>query len=121
MAFVDTNPLAAGHVLIVPELHHPSLSSVPAITGCRVFVVAQAVAESIRRSGLRCEGINLFVADGQAAFQEVFHFHLHVLPRFAGDTFRIQADWSAHPARAELDRVAGLIRAALPDPFTTER
>jgi len=115
MAFMDTNPVTTGHVLIIPKLHHPSLSSVPAATGSRVFVAAQAVAAAIRRSGLRCAGINLFVADGQAAFQEVFHFHLHVFPRFAGDSFRIQADWSVHPMREELDRTAELIRVAMND------
>jgi len=115
MAFMDTNPVATGHVLIIAKRHHPSLSSVPATTGSRVFVVGQAVAAAIRRSGVRCEGITLFVADGRAAFQDVFHFHLHVFPRFVGDTFRIEADWSVHPAREELDRTAGLIRAALHD------
>jgi len=115
MAFMDTNPVTTGHVLIVPKLHHPSLSDVPRATGSRVFVVAQAVAAAIRRSEVRCEGINLFVADGQAAFQEVFHFHLHVFPRFVGDAFRIQADWSVHPAREELDRTAAQIQAAITD------
>ena len=116
MAFMDTNPVTTGHVLIIPKLHHPSLSNVPRATGSHVFVVAQGVAAAIRRSGVRCEGINLFVADGAAAFQEVFHFHMHVFPRFVGDTFRIQADWSVHPAREELDRTAELIRAAMNDP-----
>ena len=116
MAFMDTNPVTTGHVLVIPKLHHPYLSDVPKTTGSHVFVVAQGVAAAIRRSGVRCDGINLFAADGEAAFQEVFHFHMHVFPRFVGDTFRIQADWSVHPAREELDRTAELIRAAMNDP-----
>lgn len=116
LAFMDTNPVTTGHVLVIPKRHHPYLSDVPKTTGSHVFVVAQGVAAAIRRSGVRCEGINLFVADGQAAFQEVEHFHMHVFPRFVDDTFRIQADWSVHPAREELDRTAELIRAAMNDP-----
>ena len=56
-----------------------------------------------------CQGVNLFLADGEAAFQEVFHVHLHVIPRTAGDGFRIRAR-PRHPARAELDSVAGRVR-----------
>ena len=54
----------------------------------------------------------MFLADGEAAGQEVSHVHLHVFPRFKGDTVRIEADWSVHPARDELDRTANRIRAA---------
>jgi diadenosine tetraphosphate (Ap4A) HIT family hydrolase len=54
--------------------------------------------------------VNLFLADGEAAFQEVFHVHLHVIPRNPGDGFRIRAKWR-RPPRAELDSVAGRVRA----------
>jgi histidine triad (HIT) family protein len=80
------------------------------VTGARMFMVAMRLARALRASGLCCEGINLFLADGEAAFQEVFHTHLHVIPRFVGDTFRIDADWSSTPSRAELDDVATRIR-----------
>jgi histidine triad (HIT) family protein len=70
---------------------------------------------ALRRSGLRCEGVNLFLADGEAAFQDVFHLHLHLFPRFAGDQFTVSADWSVRPDRAELDTVAAMIRQAFPD------
>ena len=56
------------------------------------------------------KGSNLFLADGEAAFQEVFHTHLHVIPRFVGDTFRIDADWSITPSRPELDEIAAQVR-----------
>jgi len=64
----------------------------------------------IRKSGIRCEGINLFLADGEAAFQDVLHTHMHIIPRFEGDAFKISADWSSHPDRSELDRIAERIR-----------
>ena len=68
--------------------------------------------QAIRGSGVKCERINLFLADGEAAFQEIFHLHMHVFPRFEGDPFKLEADWSAKPPREELDRVAGIIKQA---------
>ncbi|WP_405885079.1 MULTISPECIES: HIT family protein [unclassified Streptomyces] len=72
----------------------------------------QVLARALRRSGLLCEGVNLFLADGEAAFQEVFHVHLHALPRFAGDPFRIDADWRVHE-RDQLDVTAAAVRDGL--------
>ena len=67
-----------------------------------LFRIAQRMAAAVRGSGLRCEGINLFLADGEAAGQDVFHVHLHVVPRFQGDAVVIDATFG-HPTRAELD------------------
>ncbi len=66
----------------------------------------------MRRTTLRCDGVNLFLADGEAAFQEIFHTHLHVFPRYAGDGFRIDADWRTRD-RPELDAFAEQVRAGL--------
>ena len=57
--------------------------------------------------------MNLFYADGEAAFQEVFHAHLHVFPRHAGDGFVISANWGSNPPRTELDANAAKVIAAL--------
>jgi len=70
------------------------------------------MAKALRHSGVQCEGINLFLADGEAAFQEVFHVHMHVFPRFEGDPFEIQANWQVKPSRQELDEIAARIRRA---------
>ena len=72
--------------------------------------VAMQLAQALRTSGLRCEGVNLFRADGEAAVQEDLHTHLHVISRFVGDTFRIDADWSITPSRTELDEIAAQVR-----------
>ena len=110
VAFLDISPVNAGHLLVVPRGHVATLAGLDAETGAHLFIVATRMAQAIRHSGVRCEGINLFLADGEAAFQEVFHVHLHVIPRFAGDAFRIVADWTAPPGREELDAVAAQIR-----------
>ena len=70
------------------------------------------MAKTLRHSDLQCEGINLFLADGEAAFQDVFHVHIHVFPRFQGDPFKIDANWEAKPSRQELDEIAQRIRRA---------
>ncbi|SDM29556.1 HIT domain-containing protein [Nonomuraea maritima] len=70
------------------------------------------VSVALRASGLRCDGVRLSLADGEAAGQEVFHVHLHVVPRYPGDGVVVTADWKKRP-RELLDRDAALIRAAL--------
>ena len=113
-AFMDTQPVNPGHVLIVPNAHASFLSSLDERTGAHLFVVGMRIAAALRRSGLRCEGINLFLADGEAAFQEVFHVHLHVIPRYTGDGFglRFGPHYGQRPRRAELDDAGTKIRIA---------
>ena len=113
LAFMDIDPVTAGHVLVVPKAHLPTLADLDDDVAAEMFAVARSVAGALRRSPLPSEGVNLFYADGEAAFQEVFHSHLHVFPRSAGDGFRISARWGSNPARAELDSQAEAIRAAL--------
>ncbi|HYO29771.1 MAG TPA: HIT family protein [Thermomicrobiales bacterium] len=113
VAFLDIRPVTPGHLLVIPKRHAAFLAEMEESEGARVFVVAMRLAAALRASGLRCEGVNLFLADGAAAFQEVFHAHLHVFPRFAGDAFKIDADWSVAPAREALDATAAEITRAL--------
>lgn len=113
VAFLDIGPVTPGHLMVVPRAHLPALADVDESIGAQMFNVAQRMAAALRGSGLRCDGINLFYADGEVAFQEIFHAHLHVFPRYDGDGFSIAADWENRPTRAELDRVGGQIRAAL--------
>jgi histidine triad (HIT) family protein len=112
LAFLDIHPVNTGHVLVIPKQHFTSLSKVPEPIGARLFTIAQRLAEAIRRSGVRCEGILLTLADGPAAGQEVLHCHVHIVPRFAGDKYQVSAEWST-PVRQDQDAVATQIRAAL--------
>ena len=110
LAFLDIQPVNPGHTLVIPKVHASSLADLKPETGAHMFRVAQQVAGALRRTGLRCEGVNLFLADGEAAFQDVFHAHLHIIPRYKGDDFKISADWSQHPSRAKLDEIAAQIK-----------
>jgi histidine triad (HIT) family protein len=112
MAFMDIRPVNSGHTLIIPKQHFTYMAEMDEETGAHLFKVTMRVERAIRNSGVRCEGTNLFLADGEAAFQEVFHLHMHVFPRFKGDPFKIDADWNVRPPRDELDRIAASIRGA---------
>ena len=71
------------------------------------------MARALRRSSMRCEGINLFVCDGEVAFQSVFHFHLHVIPRYAGDRWNINPESKEERERSLLDSDAQAIKNAI--------
>lgn len=112
-AFMDINPVTPGHVLVIPNQHAVGLSDLPEKDGEHIFAIAQKIAKRIKQSSLRCEGINLFLADGQAAGQEVFHVHLHVFPRFEGDGFglRFGPHYGKPVPRQQLDQIAAELRA----------
>lgn len=112
MAFMDTSPVTPGHVLVVPRHHAAGLLDLHPQTGAHIFQTGHRLANAMRRTALRCEGVNLFLADGEAAFQEIFHVHLHVFPRYQGDTFRIDADWQVRTLE-DLEESAVQIRSGL--------
>jgi histidine triad (HIT) family protein len=114
-AFLDIQPVNPGHVLIVPNQHAACLAELNEDTGAHMFRIAQRLAAALRRSAVKCEGVNFFLADGEAAFQDVFHVHLHVFPRFAGDGFDLELgpNYDNKPGRDELDEIAGNIRSVL--------
>lgn len=115
VAFMDIQPINPGHLLVVPVRHSAYLSELEAEEGARIFLVARRLASALRRSGVRCEGVNLFLADGEAAMQEVMHVHLHVVPRYENDGFgfKFPPGYSHKPERRELMEVAEKIRHGL--------
>jgi histidine triad (HIT) family protein len=117
-AFMDIQPVNPGHVLVAPNVHVDSLADLDPETGRHMFEVAQRIAQALRVSGLRCQGVNLFLADGAAAGQDVFHVHLHVIPRYRGDGFgfRFGPDYGKRPPRSELDSQAAQISGPLEGP-----
>jgi histidine triad (HIT) family protein len=109
---MDIQPINPGHALVIPNRHAGSLGEVDEHTAGHLFRLAQRVMVALRSSDLRCEGVNLLLADGAAAGQEVFHTHLHVIPRYPGDGFgfRFGSSYSVKPTRRELDEAAERIR-----------
>ena len=116
LAFMDIQPVNPGHVLIIPKRHAPFLADLDSTLGGQIFALGMRVAAALRTCGVRCEGVNFFLADREAAGQEVFHVHLHVFPRFAGDGFglKFNPNYFALPPRAQLDDITQGIRDAMP-------
>lgn len=114
-AFLDIQPVNAGHLLVVPRIHAEAMSDLASTTAQHMMEVAQRLIRGLRQTDSQCEGVNLFLADGDAAGQEVAHVHLHVIPRFRNDGFgfRFGPDYGKLPNREELDEVATAIRNAV--------
>ncbi|GIH22298.1 HIT family protein [Acrocarpospora phusangensis] len=112
IVLMDIAPVTPGHLLVIPRIHAVGLEDLDEATSTHVWKTGHRMGRALRRSGLRCDGITILLADGEAAFQEVFHFHLHVFPRFKGDPFRIEADWATRD-RTLLDEEAEAVRAGL--------
>ncbi|MGV0750400.1 HIT family protein [Mycolicibacter heraklionensis] len=85
LAFLDIRPFTRGHTLVIPRRHFVDLTDTPAPTLAGMLTVGQRIAQAARASGLHADGNNLVINDGRAAFQSVFHIHLHVVPRRDGD------------------------------------
>ncbi len=118
IAFMDIRPMNPGHALVVPKPHATLLADLPPDLGGRLFQRAMTIAAGLRRSGMRCDAVNLLLADGEAAGQEIDHVHIHVIPRHPGDGFgfRVGPEQGRMPSRETLDEAAGKIRAALGTP-----
>jgi histidine triad (HIT) family protein len=115
VALLDIQPVNPGHILVIPRVHASYLSELAENTGAKIFTTGMRMARALRNSGVKCKAVNFFLADGEAAGQEIFHVHLHVLPRFTGDGFGLKfgPHYSEKPSRASLDEVAGKIKASI--------
>lgn len=108
VAFMDINPWARGHALVVPRNHSADLLTIPDEDLRHTAVAAKRLAARMS-DRLAADGVNLLNACGAAAWQTVFHFHVHVIPRFTGDPLRLPG--TPRPAEAgELADVARELR-----------
>jgi histidine triad (HIT) family protein len=110
IAFMDIAPATRGHALVIPRAHSADLLSVDREDLHAVAVASQRLARRIRER-LRADGVNLVNSCGAAAWQTVFHFHMHVIPRYEGDPLRLP--WT--PAQGDPQEIAAAARE-LSDP-----
>jgi len=122
VAFMDIQPVNAGHVLVVPREHYESLEDIPHALATHLFDVAMRLAPVVKQVG-GADGMNIVVNSGAVAGQDVFHFHVHVIPRCPDDGFGVPLPFagSAMPDRTVLDANAARIIAALRDPVATRQ
>ncbi|HET7584476.1 MAG TPA: HIT family protein [Gemmatimonadaceae bacterium] len=118
VAFMDIQPVNPGHTLVVPREHHETFGDLPADLGRHLFDVAMTLGPVIRNA-TRAEGMNLIVSSGAAAGQDVYHFHVHLIPRHPGDGFDVPLPYprSVMPERTQLDAMAARIIAATRNPM----
>ena len=110
ISFLDLSPVNVGHLLVVPKLHVYSLADLDERISLRLFGTAMQLLRVFRDSEQDWEGMNLHLAEGEAASQEIPHVHLHLIPRKQGDAVQIHLPCSQLPSRKELDGVAARLR-----------
>jgi histidine triad (HIT) family protein len=108
IAFMDISPATRGHALVIPREHAPDLLSVGE-EDLRAVAVASKRLALRAKERLGADGVNLLNACGAVAFQSVFHFHVHVIPRYEGDGLRLP--WVPAPGDAtEIEAAAQELR-----------
>ena len=117
IAFMDIQPVNAGHVLVVPRAHYETLQDIPREVGLHLYQVAARLIPVVQKVAGAAD-MNVVVNSGPAAGQNVFHYHIHLIPRKHGDGFDIPLPFpgSQMPDRTMLDAMAAQIIAATRDP-----
>jgi histidine triad (HIT) family protein len=98
IAFMDIAPATRGHALVIPREHSSDLLSVGADDLCAVAAACQRLAGRVKER-LGADGVNLVNSCGAAAWQTVFHFHVHVIPRYEDDPLKLP--WTPAPGDPE--------------------
>ncbi len=109
IACMDINPATRGHLLVIPREHSNDLFAIEPEDLAACTVAAQKLATDVR-DRLGADGVNVLNCAGAVAWQTVFHFHLHVVPRYEGDPLRLP--WS--PAPGDRDEIAAAAKELAP-------
>ncbi len=111
MVFLDIRPLNVGHTLVIPKKHYVDIFDIPENQLSQVHKVAKQVSVAIKKA-TNADGISIIQQNGKAAGQDIFHLHVHVVPRFEGQKL---PSFSAlkEVERAKLDEMAKKIRQEL--------
>jgi len=108
MAFLDINPASIGHTLIIPKKHYENIYDISEKELKRVIVIAKRLA-GVYREALGASGVNILHASGRDAQQDVFHFHIHLVPRYKNDELNLW--YRTKPiSKAELSQITQKIR-----------
>ena len=100
---LDVNPANKGHALIIPKEHFDNIYSMDAETAAKIFTIATEVAKA-QKAELNPDGLNILQNNGEAAGQTVFHFHMHLVPRYIKDN--VTMTWI--PGKADTEELSAL-------------
>ena len=110
---LDLGPAAKGHALILPKEHYADIFELPEAKAGEVFKLARNMAVKMK-AALKCDGFNIVQNNGEVAGQTVFHFHMHMIPRYTDDGQDI--NWKpGEPSQDELKETADIIRGEIQD------
>ena len=101
LAFMDIAPATDGHLLVIPRAHHEDILSIDDADLDATMHAARTMAQRVK-DRLGADGVNVLNSCGRAAWQTVFHFHVHVIPRYDGDPLKLP--WK--PAPGDEDEIA---------------
>ncbi len=108
---LDVSPASKGHTLILPKEHFDNIFDMDADTAGKLFSLAAAVARALKQA-TNCDGMNIVQNNGEIAGQTVFHFHMHLIPRYEGD--QVQVTWNPGTAtQEELNEIAAAVKKEL--------
>ena len=111
LAFLDIRPLSPGHTLVIPKSHFVDIFGTPPKQLSQVYKVTKLIAIAVKKA-TRADGVSIIQQNGKAAGQDVFHIHVHVVPRFTGQKLPLFSDLK-EVERAKLDEMALKIRQEL--------
>ena len=103
---LDVNPANKGHALIIPKEHFDNIYSMDAETAAKIFTIATEVAKA-QKAELNPDGLNILQNNGEAAGQTVFHFHMHLVPRYIKDN--VTMTWIQ--GKADTEELSALSKA----------
>jgi histidine triad (HIT) family protein len=111
MAFLDIRPLSLGHTLVIPKTHYVDIFDIPPEKLCEVNSAVQHIACAVKKA-TGADGISIIQQNGKAAGQDIFHLHVHIVPRYSGQALPKFSDLEL-AERSTLDEMAKKIRSYL--------
>jgi histidine triad (HIT) family protein len=108
MAFLDIRPLNMGHTLVIPKAHYVDIFDIPELDLSKVHMISKHIAPAIKIA-TNADGISVIQQNGKAAGQDIFHLHVHVVPRFEGQKLPRFSDLKM-VERVDLDELAKKIK-----------
>lgn len=123
MAFLDINPLAPGHTLVIPKEHVENIFDIEEDLLKHIITTAQKISKSMREK-MGAEGVNLFQASGLSAEQSIFHFHLHIIPRKPNDNLNLNEWWRSKVGKTnkeQMEKIAKLLKIEIKEEVKEEK
>ncbi|QAR34393.1 HIT family protein [Geovibrio thiophilus] len=108
LAILDIRPVNFGHTLLIPKKYFVNVFDAPLDVAAKIYPVLTKIANGMKNA-LNCDGVNIYQNNGAAAGQEVFHAHLHIVPRYEGDEMRFAVKHVSYENPAAMQEFAAKI------------